>query len=173
MARSRYIAVLVPAAGLVTALAIAGCGGGGGNTSTSSELPKTADGRTATLGVANNSLGQVLVDSQGRTLYLFRRDSGARSACSGSCAVDWPPLRTTGKPTVGTGAKPAITMTEARSDGRAQITYNGHPLYRFSGDQKPGDTNGQGQDAFGGLWYAVSPSGDEVTTQATSSGFAY
>ena len=58
-------------------------------------------------------------------------------------------------------------------DGKAQVTYNGHPLYRFSGDQKPGDTNGQGVSAFGGLWYAVSPTGDQVTTQAPGGGSGY
>ncbi len=135
--------------------------------------PKTASGRSATFGVANGTLGSILVDSQGRTLYLFQRDSGTQSACTGACAVDWPPLRVTGKPTVGKGAKPSIVVTSARSDGKAQLIYNGHPLYRFSGDQKPGDVNGQGVNAFGGLWYAVSPAGDQVTTQAPSSGSGY
>ena len=171
MTPRRSITVLAAAAGLVLgALAVAGCGSSGGSTSSGSPaLPKTADGRPATVGVANDDVGDILVDSQGRTLYLFQRDSGTTSACSGACAVDRPPLRVTGKPSAGKGAK-LIVATSARSDGKAQITYNGHPLYLFSGDQKPGDTNGQGVNAFGGLWYAVSPTGDQVTTQAPGGG---
>jgi predicted lipoprotein with Yx(FWY)xxD motif len=151
--------------------AVAGCGGS--KTAGSSATPKTADGQSATVGVANESLGNILVDARGRTLYLFQRDSGTRSTCSGACATDWPPLRATGKPTVGTGANRSLVATNARLDGTTQVTYNGHPVYVFSGDQQPGDTNGQGVNAFGGLWYALSPAGDAVTTQAPSSGFGY
>jgi predicted lipoprotein with Yx(FWY)xxD motif len=74
------------------------------------------------------------------------------------------PLRATGKPTVGGGANASIVATSARSDGKPQITYNGHPLYLFSGDQKPGDTNGQGVNAFGGLWYALSSAGSQIVS---------
>ena len=60
-----------------------------------------------------------------------------------------------------------------RSDGSAQVTYAGHPLYLFSGDQNPGDTNGEGVVAFGASWYAVSPAGTQITGQASSSGIGY
>jgi predicted lipoprotein with Yx(FWY)xxD motif len=171
----RPITLLAGATGLLLgALAVAGCGSSGGsNTSGSSAPPKTANGRSATIGVASDNLGKILVDSRGRTLYLFERDSGTKSACSGACAVEWPPLRASGNQRVGTGANASIIATSVRSDGKAQLTYNGHPLYTFSADQKPGDTNGQGVNAFGGLWYALSSAGDPITTQAPTGGIGY
>jgi predicted lipoprotein with Yx(FWY)xxD motif len=84
-----------------------------------------------------------------------------------------PPLRATGKPTVGSGANASLVATSARPDGKPQVTSNGHPLYLFSGDQKPGDVNGQGVNAFGGLWYALSSASDQITTQRPNSGFGY
>jgi predicted lipoprotein with Yx(FWY)xxD motif len=175
MTRTRSITLLAGASALVlTALAVAGCGGSGGSTAASPAPPKTANGQLATVGVANENVGKILVDSQGRTLYLFERDSGTKSTCTGACAVEWPPLRATGKPTVGSGANASLVATSARSDGKSQVIYNGHPLYLFSADQKAGDTNGQGVNAFGGLWYVLSSSGDEITTPAGSGGgFGY
>ena len=164
--------ITLPVAGallLLAALAVAGCGSGG-NSNASSGLPKTASGTAATVGVSNEGLGNILVNSQGRTLYVFTRDSGTMSECSGACAVNWPPLRASGKPTVGNGARASIVSTTARSDGKPQVTYNGHPLYLFKGDSKPGDTNGQGLNAFGGSWYALSPAGDQITSQPSNSG---
>ena len=149
----------------------AGCGSGGGsNASGSSAPPKTANPASATVGVANDNLGEVLVDSRGRTLYLFRRDSGTKSTCTGACATNWPPLRATGKPTVGGGANASIVGTSTRSDGKPQVTYNGHPLYLYQGDGKAGDTNGQGINGFGAPWYVVSPSGSVITAASSSSG---
>ncbi len=164
--------ITLPAGGallLLAALAVAGCGGGG-NSNASSGPPKTASGATATIGVSNESLGNILVNSKGRTLYLFTRDSGTMSECSGACAVNWPPLRATGKPTIGSGATASLTSTTNRSDGAQQVTYNGHPLYLFKGDNSPGDTNGQGLNAFGGSWYALSSAGNQVASQPSSSG---
>jgi predicted lipoprotein with Yx(FWY)xxD motif len=175
MTRTRSITFLAGATvPVLAALAVAGCGSSSGsNTSRSSAPPKTANGQSATVGVANENLGNILVDSQGRTLYLFRSDSGTKSACTRACAIDWPPLRATGKPTVGGGATASIVATSARSDGKSQVTYNGHPLYLFSGDQKPGDTNGEGVNAFGGLWYALSSAGDQIVGSAPNSGIGY
>jgi predicted lipoprotein with Yx(FWY)xxD motif len=122
------------------------------------------------LGVSNASLGNILVNSQGRTLYLFSRDSGTISECNGACADNWPPLRASGKPTIGSGARASLISTSTRSDGARQVTYNGHPLYLFENDSKPGDTNGEGLNAFGGSWFAVSPAGQQVSAPAASSG---
>jgi predicted lipoprotein with Yx(FWY)xxD motif len=172
MTRSRFIAFLATAAVVpLTALSIAACGGGGGGggASASTAPPKTASGRPATVGVANTSLGNVLVDSQGRTLYLFQKDSGTKSACFGACASAWPPLRASGKPTVGSGANASLVGTTKRSDGKPQVTYNGHPVYLYTGDQKAGDTNGQGLTAFGGSWFALSSAGNQVSGQPSSS----
>ena len=156
-------------------MTVAGCGSyGGSDASGSAARPKTANGQSATVGVANDSgLGEILVNSQGRTLYLFQKDSGTTSACTGACAASWPPLRANGKPTAGSGANASLLGTTKRSDGGTQITYNGHPLYLYSGDQEPGDTNGQGLHQFGGGWFALSPAGDQVSGQGSASGAGY
>jgi predicted lipoprotein with Yx(FWY)xxD motif len=112
--------------------------------------------------VRRTGLGQILVDSHGRTLYLFKKDTGGKSRCSGSCAVNWPPLLATGRPTAGSGVKASKLATTSRSDGKTQVVYNGHPLYRFVADTKPGNTNGEGLTAFGARWFVVSPAGNEI-----------
>jgi predicted lipoprotein with Yx(FWY)xxD motif len=168
MTRSKPITFLAGAALIpLTALA-AGCGGGGNSTAATTP-PKTASGQVATVGVASNSLGKILVDSQGRTLYLFKKDTGTKSNCSGACAAAWPPLHASGKPTVGSGASASMVGTAKRSDGTTQVTYNGHPLYTFVMDKKAGDTNGQGVTAFGASWFALSSAGNQVTVQPSSS----
>ena len=121
-----------------------------------------AAGGTAAVKTRHAKLGTVLVDGSGRTLYLFRKDKSTRSTCSGACATDWPPLLTTGKPAASGSARKALLGTSTRSDGRTQVTYNGHPLYRFSGDHKAGDTTGQGVSAFGARWYAVGAAGKRI-----------
>ncbi len=151
---------------LLAVVALAGCGGD----NASHALPTTSDGRPATVGVASTALGDVLVDRQGRTLYLFARDSGATSACTGPCAVNWPPLRVRGAPLVGSGANPSEVGTTARPDGKSQLTYNGHPLYTFVNDRKAGDTNGEGISAFGGSWFAVSAAGATVAPRSQPQG---
>src|SRR4051812_48768076 len=170
MRHRRFIAFPAGAALLVlAALAVARCGGGG-SSNASSRPPKTAGGSAATVGVSNQSLGKILVDSKGRTLYLFTRDSGTMSECTGACAVNWPPLKATGKPTIGSGADGSLISTTSRSGGAKQVTYNGHPLYLFKNDKSPGDTNGQALNAFGGNWYALTPAGDQVSTSSSSGG---
>ena len=149
----------------LTALALAACGGGGAAAAT--PAPKTASGAPATVGVSSTGLGNILVNSQGHTLYLLTADTGTKSTCSGACAAAWPPLRASGKPTVGHGADAALLGTTPRSDGKPQVTYNGHPVYLYQGDKNPGDTNGQAVDAFGGPWYALTAAGTEVTSQSS------
>ena len=150
---------------LLAALALAGCGQAGADT----PRVKTAAGSPATIDIADRgSLGSIIVDAQDRTLYLFARDTGGKSACSGACEESWPPLRAGGKPVAGAGLTGRLA-TVARSDGAPQITYDGHPLYRFAADQKPGDTNGQGVNEFGGLWFTVSRSGTAATGSGTGS----
>jgi predicted lipoprotein with Yx(FWY)xxD motif len=149
------------------AVAVAACGGGTATPST----PKTHSGASATVDAARvGSLGTILVDSQGRTLYLFAKDSGSKSTCFGGCASAWPPVQVSGKPTAGAGVTASSLGTVARSDGQPQVTYSGHPLYRYVGDQKAGDANGQGINGFGALWYALSPAGHQITAQVASSG---
>jgi predicted lipoprotein with Yx(FWY)xxD motif len=167
MTRSKPITFLanlavIPAA----ALAIAACGGGSSATAASQ---KTTSDASATVGVAKSSLGSILVDSSGRTLYLFKADVGDKSACAGACASAWPPLLATGKPTAGTGVTASKLGTITRSDGKRQVTYNGHPLYTFIKDTKPGQTTGQGVTAFGAAWFAMTPAGDQASAPASHS----
>ncbi len=116
----------------------------------------------ATVGVATTSLGPILVDGSGRTLYLFLADTGTSSTCYTACAVAWPPPLTKGAPKAAAGANASDLSATTRTDGTTQITYAGHPLYYYVGDTKPGQTTGQALNQFGALWYVVSPSGNKV-----------
>src|SRR3954469_14275239 len=169
MTRRTPITFLAAAAAIPLTALVVGCGGSGGGATASTTPPKTASGQAATVGVANTSLGNVLVDLKGRTLYLFKKDTGTKSTCSGACAAAWPPLQASGKPTVGSGASASMVGTTKRSDGKTQVTYNGHPLYTFVMDKKAGDTNGQGVTAFGASWFALSSAGNQATGTASSS----
>jgi predicted lipoprotein with Yx(FWY)xxD motif len=118
------------------------------------------------VGVASSKLGRILVDGRSRTLYLFARDRNGKSACSGACAAYWPPLIASGKPQASAGAKPSLLGTTRRTDGRMQVTYRHHPLYRYAGDSAKGQTNGQGLNASGGLWWVLSPAGNKISSMA-------
>src|SRR3954471_9286727 len=153
----------IAAAPLLVA-ALAGCGSSGsayGNApaaSTSPTAAAAAKGRA--LAVHSSRLGKILVDSKGRTLYAFGHDLKNKSRCSGACASNWPPALTKAKqPKVGAGVSTAKLRVIKRTGGARQLSYAGHPLYRYVGDGKPGDTNGQGLNFFGGVWYVVSPAG--------------
>jgi predicted lipoprotein with Yx(FWY)xxD motif len=161
------------AGGAIVALAglsLAACGSSGGGSTASPQPPKTKTGAPATVGVTKTSLGSTLVDAQGRTLYLFKKDSGTTSTCTGACATFWPPLIAPAAPTSGSGAQASLIGTTKRQDGKSQVTYNGHPVYLYGGDHNPGDTNGQGVVAFGAAWFALSPSGTQVSAASTNTG---
>jgi predicted lipoprotein with Yx(FWY)xxD motif len=115
-----------------------------------------------TVKAAKSRFGKIIVDGRGRTLYLFEKDKRGHSACSGTCATYWPPLLTAGKPVAGVGAKKSLLGTSRRSNGKQQVTYNGHPLYRYIQDTKPGQITGQDSHFFGGAWYVVSPAGKKI-----------
>jgi predicted lipoprotein with Yx(FWY)xxD motif len=108
--------------------------------------------------------GPILVDVEGMSLYVFMADTqdAGTSACADDCAVEWPPLTTAGDPVAGEGVDATLLGTITRDDGSLQVTYNGWPLYLFHEDAAPGDTNGQGIDEFGGLWFLVSPEGEAI-----------
>jgi predicted lipoprotein with Yx(FWY)xxD motif len=176
MTPRRPITFLASAAVIpLVALAVAACGGGGAATAAS---PKTTPSNSATtqpattpttvIRSANTGLGRILVNTAGRTLYLFKADVGTKSACSGACASAWPPLLAPGDPTAGAGVTASKLGTTPRSDGTKQVTYDGHPLYLYIGDTKPGETNGQGVTAFGAAWFVVSPSGSQISSQSAS-----
>lgn len=169
-------ALLLAALALVAALAIAGCGGsddgpeargyggGGGGDSTGGEItaaPNPEEGATFVSVASVDGLGQILVDSTGRTLYDFHKDQGTTSSCYGACEEAWPPLLTEGEPHPSNGADGNLLGTTKRKDGSEQVTYDGKPLYTFSGDKGPGEANGNDVEAFGAQWYALTPSGAE------------
>ncbi len=106
------------------------------------------------------------------TLYDFQKDSATKSTCYGTCAKIWPPLTTSGAPKAGSGAEAAKLGTIKRTEGTTQVTYNGHPLYTYTADMSPGETNGNGIISFGGSWHALSPSGSEAKSSATPGGEA-
>ena len=113
----------------------------------------------ATVKTADSDHGTILVDSEGRTLYVFKMDEAGVSNCEDNCAVTWPPLAAEGEPTAGGEAEESELDTIERGDETEQVTYNDSPLYHFSGDEETGDTNGQG---VGGNWYVVGPDGEPI-----------
>jgi predicted lipoprotein with Yx(FWY)xxD motif len=130
-------------------------------------LGATADarhGKHAVVKTRTTSLGRILVDGRGRTLYLFRKDTGRRSHCSGACAAEWPPLTTRERPEAEGAARQSKLSTSRRAGGARQVLYNGHPLYRYAFDSAPGDTFGQGLSAFGARWFVLGTSGRAMTS---------
>ncbi len=129
-------------------------------------------GAETVLVAVNPKLGQILVGSNGLTLYELSVDTPGVSKCSGACLTAWPPL------TVASGTQPTAGMgvtgklgTITRSDGTVQVTINGLPLYYFVKDTTPGEANGQGITAFGGVWHAVKPDGTPNTGPGSSPGY--
>jgi predicted lipoprotein with Yx(FWY)xxD motif len=141
---------------------------GGGSSSSS------AAGGGSTVQVTNSpQYGSILVDAQGKTLYLYEQDTSKTSACTGPCIPLWPALTATGTPTAGAGLNASLLGTAKQADGSNQVTYNGHLLYLFSGDANAGDVTGEGVEGF----FVVSSAGDKVAsamaTSSSSSGYKY
>ena len=154
---------------VVLALMTAACGGYGSSApSTSASAPNSV----VTVGASNNSsLGmKILTDSSGRTLYLFQKDQSGKSLCTGTCTSAWPPLLTKVKAHAGSGVSASLLGTIARNSGSLQVTYNGHPLYTYLGDHSPGQTNGEGLNAFGAYWYAISTLGSAIIGSGNAAG---
>jgi predicted lipoprotein with Yx(FWY)xxD motif len=161
--RPARTAGLVVAVALVALLAACGDGNdaGAGDTTPTTEAPESSDKTPTTIvadgtavTIAETALGSVLVDAGGFTLYAFLNDGPNVSNCSNACAQTWPPLVVDGE--FGVGLIGAGFTTATRADGSTQLVVDQRPLYRFSGDQAPGDTNGQGVN---GKWFAVDASG--------------
>ncbi len=164
--RLRYGVALV-----AIAFTIAACGDDSETATTASTEPAitTAVPTTvanATVQTASDpKLGPILVGSNGITLYRFTKDTSGTSMCVDACATKWPPLvEASGTPTAGAGV-PGTLATTTRADGTKQVTYDGMPLYRFSGDAKPGDTTGQG---VGGVWFVATPMATSASASTTS-----
>lgn len=123
----------------------------------SAPSPAAADAATLALTMADTSLGSILVDGKGMTLYLFTKDSPNTSVCEGECLAAWPPLL--GMPTAGEGVDDSKLGSFQRSDGSTQATYNGWPLYYWQNDAKPGDVTGQNVNE---VWFVLDRDGDAV-----------
>jgi predicted lipoprotein with Yx(FWY)xxD motif len=121
----------------------------------------TVSSRT-TVKTRATSLGRIVVNAGGRSLYLFEKDKKGKSACYGLCANYWPPLLTRGKPIAGAGVKAKLLGVTIRKNGTRQVTYRGHPLYRYVADAKAGQTTGEGSVLFGAAWDVVAPSGKGI-----------
>lgn len=166
---------MVGVAGAAAAL-LAACSSGystAGNSSANPPAPATSSGSASTTGAAlstaQTSLGTVLVDSKGRTVYLFTVDTNnpPKSNCDTGCDSVWPPVMApSGTPSV-SGVDSSKVGTVTRSDGSKQLTYNGWPLYEYEGDSAAGDVKGENVQ---GTWFAVSTSGTKVTSAGTSGG---
>jgi predicted lipoprotein with Yx(FWY)xxD motif len=180
--RNRWWAL--PAAAGAAAL-IAACGGSGGGSATSGgasgaygNSPAASPAHTqagaatkasaATIGTRHTSVGTILVTSKGDTIYWFAIDTATMSKCTGSCATYWPPVLGKVTPAPGT-TLPHGFGTITRAGGQVQATYDGHPLYTYAADGAPGQVQGNGLNASGGLWWAMTPSGAKAAPATSSS----
>jgi len=126
----------------------------------------------ALVALRKTTLGSVLVDARGRTLYLFEKDRSGKSACNTACASYWPPLISGAQPRAGTGVHKSMLAVTKRQDGRRQVTYAGHPLYTFVGDKTAGQTTGEGLTNFGAGWYVLAATGRKIEpTQSSGGGY--
>jgi predicted lipoprotein with Yx(FWY)xxD motif len=169
--RRRMTLLVAAAAPVAIALLAAGCGNSASGSPYASQgygaapmasAASNGSAGAARVGVGKSSLGRIVVDGKGRTLYLFEKDKTRRSACYGQCAKYWPPLLTHGKPVAKAGAKQSLLGMTRRADGSRQVTYASHPLYRFVEDTKQGQTKGEASQLFGAGWDAVSPAGKKI-----------
>jgi predicted lipoprotein with Yx(FWY)xxD motif len=173
---------VAPGVAAATAL-LAACGSsassGSGSSATGSSAPAAASSAPAAaatpstsaagLTTASTAKGTILVTSQGYAVYMFAIDSAGKSNCDATCLKFWPAL--TGTPSAASGANlPGKFGTITGTGGITQATYNGHPLYLFVEDKKPGQVNGNGVNTSGGLWYALNPSGNKIATTAAKPG---
>lgn len=160
---------LLPAAlGLALLLPAAACSTTGQDSAApaASSQPSASATAAADLSTASTDLGQVVVDGSGMTVYYFTADTpgSGESACTGDCLTAWPPVHPTGSDPVVDGVTGKVG-TITGTDGKAQVTIDGRPVYTFAGDTAAGDTAGQGVD---GAWFAVAPEGSEITSPAPS-----
>ncbi|MFD8352739.1 hypothetical protein ACFV1X_27865 [Streptomyces coelicoflavus] len=182
----RLRAATVLASALLVATAATGCAGDGGESAAdgtetgnaadrldTNVIPAATSSAAPAAEVKDGTYGKMLVDEKGRTLYLFEKDTKNKSKCDGDCAKAWPPFTVKKTPTAGKGVKKDLLGTAKRGDGSEQVTYDGHPLYRFADDQKADDTNGQGVDAFGAKWFVVGPDGKKITTKPSTGNGGY
>lgn len=175
---STHLAPVWPRAGVgllvaAPALLLAACGGSSGSGSAQGGGGATNAAATSahatTVETHSGDMGTFLTDGSGRTIYLFAADHGNTSACNGACVTLWPPVTVKGSTQATGQAKTGMLGTITRSDGSKQVTYAGHPLYYYTGDQAAGAVNGQGSNQFGASWWVVSPTGKAITQSSGGS----
>jgi predicted lipoprotein with Yx(FWY)xxD motif len=160
---------------LILAACNAGTGAGSATASASASASAAASASASASGgggslyqisVGQTSLGSVLTGPDGKTLYLFTKDSAGKSACTGDCATNWPPLTVPSGQSATAGEGVTGTLgTITRDDGSTQVTIADHPLYYYAPDKAAGDTNGQGKND---VWFAVTPTGEAVSAAGAS-----
>jgi predicted lipoprotein with Yx(FWY)xxD motif len=149
-------------------MALSACGGGyGGGKPAAAQAATHASSSGAALHVAATSLGKVLVDGQGMTVYMLSSDKPHKSLCAGQCLQYWPIVPAPSSKATAAGVTGKIASTTSTS-GSPMATLAGRPLYTYVQDQAPGDVTGEGLNRFGGVWYAVSPAGQPVKKAAAS-----
>lgn len=160
---------LIPAALAIATLGFAASAGAAGVAHQSARAAAAAPTAAPTVSVRSTKYGKILVDSSGNTLYLWAKDKTKnKTVCSDACENVWPLALVKGKPTVGPGVSASLLGTIPVTDSKVEreLTYNGHPLYRYVSDVKPGVISGQGNTTFGAPWWLVSPTGAAITKKA-------
>ncbi|WP_239337140.1 hypothetical protein [Frankia sp. CiP3] len=142
---------------LVTSLAACGSGSGQGQHDT----PATQAAEPVAVKIADSSLGPILTDQDGRTLYAFAEDKNGTSTCTGQCVATWPALVSRTPVVAGTGTDKGLLSQVTRAEGTNQAVYGDWPLYLYVGDMGPGDVDGQGVD---GVWFVIGADGKLIRT---------
>jgi len=137
-------------------IALGACGSSSKTGTSSSPTTPTSQSAPSNAKTTVLMTGSRLTDANGRTLYTLT-NAGKPVACTGQCATFWPPLLLASGSTTPTGASGVNGLSVVSMNGGMQVTVNGVPLYRFSRDKAPGDTNGEGIQSFGGIWHVAHP----------------
>lgn len=153
---------LLAAIGLAAALCVAGCGG----SSTPVARPSAGGGPAVTIRTRSLAgVGTVLVNSSGYALYMFAPDAQRQVTCTGLCAATWPPVKisASARLVAGPGVRADLLGSDPDPSGGRVVTYNGWPLYTYTGDVQPGQDTGQGIDLNGGVWFLMRASGEPLS----------
>ena len=170
MKRSHFLFLMATGAAAAV-IGLAGCGSSSGsglsNSGSGGGAPAPGASNAALSTAQSASLGTIVTDSKGMTVYLFTKDTAHPSVsnCSGQCAQTWPPVPANSAAVQGIDKSLVGTIT--RPDGTKQMTLAGWPLYEYASDTGPGDVKGQG---VGGVWFAVTPSGGKAAAAASTGG---
>lgn len=152
------VALILGAAALTACRSPAPTSSAASTASPSASAQQAASG-TVGVKISDSSLGPILTDQDGRTLYAFTPDKQGASTCTAGCVATWPALISRGSATAGSGAQSALLSKVTRAEGTTQATYNNWPLYYYVGDVAPGDVDGEGS---GGVWFTVGADGKLV-----------